>query len=314
MTGRPLVSIITPSYNQAKFLEETILSVKSQDYPNVEHLVIDGGSTDGSLDIIHRYAGDLAYWVSEADQGQSHAINKGFARARGEILSWLNSDDLLTPGAITRAVAGLGAHPEASFVYSDLNVKDELTGRTTCCKSWPIDFAGLLVRGDIIPQPTVFMRRSLLDRVGLLDETLHMSMDYDLWLRATATGPVDYLPGPPLATARVHEDAKTFAQHDRFEGEILRILDRVYSDPNTPESGLRAKRKAYACAFWFAAYRCAVNGQEYGKAARLFGTSLSWYPLSSWRRPLGTMRMLAHIAGAIPKTCWKRFRRIRTLN
>ncbi|MDP2660973.1 MAG: glycosyltransferase family 2 protein [Dehalococcoidia bacterium] len=306
MTGLPLVSIVTPSFNQARFLEETIRSVQSQDYPNAEHLVLDGGSTDGSLDIIHRYAENLAYWVSEADRGQSHAINKGFARAGGEILSWLNSDDLLRPGAITRAVAGLAGHPEAHFIYSDLNVKDELTGKTTCCKSWPIDFAGLLAHGDIIPQPTVFMRRSLLDRVGMLDETLHMSMDYDLWLRATATGPAVYLPGPPLATARVHENAKTFAEHARFAGEILRILDRVYSDPHTPESGLRVKRAAYACAFWFAAYRCAVNGHEYREAAHLFRISLAWRPLSSWRRPLGTMRMLAHIILGAPAVYLKR--------
>ncbi len=296
----PLVSIVTPSFNQAHFLEETILSVQTQDYPNLEHLIIDGGSTDGSVDVIRRYAQKLAYWISEPDRGQSHAINKGFARAKGEILSWVNSDDLLTPRAVSRAVAALAVHPEADFVYSDLNNKDEIKGRTTVCRAWPIDHANLLARGNIIPQPTVFMRRAMLDRVGILDEQLHMSMDYDLWLRATATGCAVYLPGTPLATARLHEGAKTHSQHQQFVGESLRILDRLYSGHRAPQSALRVKRMAYACAYWFAAYRCAVNGREYSKAAGLFALSLATHPLSSLHRPLGTLRMLTHIILGTP--------------
>ena len=118
---KPLVSIITPSFNQADYLEHTIRSVLEQDYPNIEYMVVDGGSTDGSVDIIKKYEKQLAWWVSEPDKGQSEAINKGFKRANGEIVAWLNSDDVYMPNAITRAVETLQANPEAAFVYANLH-------------------------------------------------------------------------------------------------------------------------------------------------------------------------------------------------
>jgi len=125
----PLVSIVTPSYNQAQFIEATIQSVLSQDYPKIEYIIMDGGSKDGSVEIIHRYAGRLAWWVSERDRGQTDAINKGFAHANGEILAWLNSDDIYHPGAISEAVAHLTAHPETGMVYGDAALIDD-QGRT----------------------------------------------------------------------------------------------------------------------------------------------------------------------------------------
>src|SRR5512138_875393 len=153
---QPLVSIITPSFQQARFLEQTICSVLGQDYPELEYIVVDGGSSDGSRDIIQRYADHLAWWVSEPDRGQTDAINKGFARATGEILAWINSDDTYLPGAVSEAVEQLRAHPGAGLVYGDANLIDddgEIIGRFPARQT---DYHRLL-RGSVhIPQQAAF--------------------------------------------------------------------------------------------------------------------------------------------------------------
>ena len=125
MTSLPLVSIITPSFNQAQYLEQTIQSVLSQDYPNIEYIIMDGGSTDGSVDIIKKYQDKIKYWVSEQDAGQTEAINKGFAKAQGEILAWINSDDSYNPNAVSEAVKYLIENPNVAMVYADCNFIDE---------------------------------------------------------------------------------------------------------------------------------------------------------------------------------------------
>ncbi len=156
MAELPLVSIVTPSLNQGKFLEETIQSVLSQEYPKLEYLIVDGGSTDNSLEIIRKYADQLAWWVSEPDQGQTDAINKGFSHAKGQVLAWLNSDDSYLPGAVSSAVTCLQAYPEAAMVYGDANLVDEdgqILGRFP---SRQTDLAHLL-RGSVhIPQQAAF--------------------------------------------------------------------------------------------------------------------------------------------------------------
>lgn len=180
----PLVSVVTPSYNQAQFLEDTILSVLNQDYPNLEYIIIDGGSTDGSVDIIRKYEDRLAYWVSQRDQGQADAINKGWRRAQGEIVAWLNSDDTYLPGAVSTAVDYLRGQPQVDMVYGYLNTIDE-SGKVIWTTKPPmhIHLDTLIDRTDLIGQPTVFLRKRVLDQVGMLDASLHYCMDCDLWIR-----------------------------------------------------------------------------------------------------------------------------------
>jgi len=222
MANIPLVSIITPSFNQARFLEATIQSVLSQDYPRLEYIIVDGGSNDGSLNIIQKYAPRLAGWVSEPDRGQTDAINKGFARARGEILAWLNSDDTYQPGAVSAAVKFLQEHPQVGLVYGDANYIDE-TGRVI--GKFPAAQTDLrrLRRGYVhIPQQAAFFRADLWRAVGPLDVSFYFAMDYDLWVRIAKRAAVRYVP-QTWANFRIHASGKTLAADERCWPEMLRI-------------------------------------------------------------------------------------------
>lgn len=222
---QPLVSIITPSFNQAQFLEETIRSVLDQDYPCIEYILIDGGSADGSLEVIQRYAGRLARWVSEPDRGQTDAINKGFAWANGEILAWLNSDDTYLRGAVGEAVDYLVTHPEAGMVYGDANLIDkdgQVIGRFPAKQT---DYRRLR-RGYVhIPQQASFFRASLWKRVGPLDPTFFFAMDYDLWIRLARLAPMHYTPRL-WANFRLHSGGKSVVADDRCWPEMLRVHQR----------------------------------------------------------------------------------------
>ncbi len=221
-TSLPLVSIITPSFNQAAFLETTIRSVLDQDYPALEYFIIDGGSTDGSLEIIQRYAHRLAGWVSEADRGQTDAINKGFAMAHGEILAWLNSDDVYQPGAIAGAAAYLQENPRVGLVYGDASYIDE-SGRTIGrFPARQTDYRRLRQGYVHIPQQSAFFRTSLWKAAGPLDPSFYFAMDYDLWVRLASRSRVVYLP-QLWASFRLHSGAKTIAADDRCWPEMLRV-------------------------------------------------------------------------------------------
>lgn len=222
----PRISIVTPSYNQGQFLEETIRSVLLQGYPNLEYIIIDGGSTDESLDIIKQYEPWLAYWVSEPDRGQSHAINKGFRRASGDIIAYLNSDDLYLPGAIRQAVQFLSQNEEGDIVYGDCRVVDKESQTIFFGRSRDFDLFVELCR-NFVYQPTVFMRRKLLDLVGYLDEELNYAMDVDYWLRAAMKVKFSYLP-VELAAFRITEFSKTGKGQINFATERQRILDRFF--------------------------------------------------------------------------------------
>ena len=222
----PLVSIITPSYNQAPFLEETIRSVLEQDYPRLEYIIVDGGSTDGSREIIQRYAHRLAWWVSEPDRGQTDALNKGFARARGEVFAWLNSDDTYLPGAVSQAVRCIQAHPEAALVYGDADLIDEQGGVLGRFPARQTDLKRML-RGSVhIPQQASFFRGSLWAQVGPLDPSFYFAMDYDLWIRLAKYGIFVYQP-QRWANFRLHGAGKTQLSDDRCYPEMIRAARRL---------------------------------------------------------------------------------------
>jgi glycosyltransferase involved in cell wall biosynthesis len=229
----PRVSVVTPSFNQVAFLEEAIRSVLLQDYPNLEYLVIDGGSTDGSADLILRYAPWLAYWVSEPDRGQSEAINQGWRRVTGEIVAYLNSDDTyLAPDVLSRVVGEFLAHPEAGLVHGDCVVLNEGGAAIDVWRSRPAQFRDLLFHNHVL-QPAAFLRRDVLERVGLLDESLQFTMDVEYWLRVTAEFPARYLPGA-LAGYRLHGGSKSMASFRRFVAERERIQARYLERARLP--------------------------------------------------------------------------------
>jgi glycosyltransferase involved in cell wall biosynthesis len=222
MSDKPLVSIITPSFNQGYYLEETVRSVLAQEYPNIEYLIVDGGSTDQSIEIIRNYENHLAWWVSEKDQGQTDAINKGFARARGSFFAWINSDDTYLPGAISEAVSFLVAHPDVGMVYGDANLIDEngkLLGRFPARQT---NYKKLR-RGYVhIPQQAAFFRADLWHKIGPLDPSFYFAMDYDLWVRIAKVSTLKYLP-QLWANFRLHGQGKTKTSDDRCFPEMLRV-------------------------------------------------------------------------------------------
>lgn len=203
----PLVSIVTPSYNQAHFLRATIASVVQQDYLNIEYIVMDGGSTDGSVDVIRRHASEIAHWVSAPDKGQADAINRGWQYAHGEIMAWLNSDDTYTPDAISTVVRAFQQHPQADVVTADCQVIDE-NGAVIRQLPSVLNFQALLA-GNSLPQPGVFCRRPALERVDWLRADLHYVFDWALWVDLWRNGATFYHLPQVVANFRIWEHSKT---------------------------------------------------------------------------------------------------------
>ncbi|HSF82394.1 MAG TPA: glycosyltransferase family 2 protein [Anaerolineales bacterium] len=288
-----LVSIITPSYNQASYLEETILSVVEQDHSPLEYFIVDGGSQDGSLDIIQKYSDRLTWWVSERDAGQAEAINKGLARATGEIVAWLNSDDLLLPGAVARAVSALEANPELGMVFGDAIT---IAAEGQPLKRLAFNDWGLpeFMRFRIICQPAVFMRKACLERAGLLDPSYHYLLDHHLWIRLARLAPVQHIP-ETLAAARHHPGAKNVAQAAGFGQEALRILGWMETQADLAPFVQKDRRRIEAGAQRLNA-RYLLDGDLPGPALRAYGRALARSPgftLRHWHRILYALLSLA---------------------
>ena len=289
----PLVSIVTPSYNQARYLERTIRSVLGQDYPRIEYIVVDGGSTDGSVALIERYADRLAWWVSERDRGQADAINKGFARAQGEILAWVNSDDLLAPWAVAEAVAALQRHPEAGLVFGH-GVSIDAQGRPFhLLRTGPWGLAELMTF-HMLNQPAVFFRRDLWEAVGGLDLSYHFLLDHHLWLRMAARAPLRHV-DRIWAFARYHEGAKNAAQAEGFAAEALRLARWMSAEPTLAPTYARLRRRVWAAAYRFAG-RYLLDGGRYLAALRAYLRALAYHPPTAARE---AHRMAFTLAGLV---------------
>jgi glycosyltransferase involved in cell wall biosynthesis len=213
---QPRISIVTPSFNQGQFVERTLRSVLEQGYPNLEYIVIDGGSTDNSAEIIKRYAERLTYLVSESDRGQSHAINKGFERCTGDIYTWLNSDDYLLPGALDAVARAYVADPRAgAWVGACMHAADDGTDQSLLdAQVLDLDILGHRWPDVFFGQPSCFFSAQAWQECGPLDEHLHLSMDLDLWLKMLKNHRFVHVPGV-LSYATIHKDAKTVAQRHR---------------------------------------------------------------------------------------------------
>ncbi len=275
MTKTPIISIITPSFNQAKYLEAAMQSVISQDYPSLEYIVVDGGSTDGSQEIIEKYTEKLAWWVSEKDQGQADAFNKGLKHASGKYIGWLNSDDLFFDHTIAEAVQLLDTNPEVSFVFGDVQSINDNGQPINIMKygSW-----GLLdlMKFRIIGQPAVFMRKDFLDSISGLDTSYHLLLDHHLWLQLASKGPILYSQ-KIWAAARFHSEAKNLAQAEKFGQEAYRLVEWMENNPDLNALFLANHNKILAGAHRMDA-RYLLDAGQYHESANAYwqGIKLSF--------------------------------------
>lgn len=227
MQNLPKISIVTPSYNQHRFIERTIVSVLNQGYPNLEYIIVDGGSTDGSVEVIKKYEKHLAFWISEQDQSQSNAIDKGFGRSTGDILAWLNSDDMLLPGALSAVAGAFEKHPEAALIYGDY-IKVDSDDRCIALRRQPsFDLKICLHAYTIAMQPASFFGRKAFFETGGIDKSLHYVMDHDLVLRLAQHGEVLNIRNY-VAAFRVHPESKTERAEESQTQESRRWLCPKY--------------------------------------------------------------------------------------
>jgi glycosyltransferase involved in cell wall biosynthesis len=279
--SRPLVSIVTPSFNQAAYLEETIRSVLEQDYEPIEYVVVDGGSTDGSVEIVRRYADRLAWWTSEPDRGQAHALNKGFAHTHGLYIGFLNSDDTLLPVAIGRFVDALEREPRALVAFGDVVFVDERHGTTRVDHpgTWGVEPMALRAGGTVI-QPSSLWRRRAWELAGPFDESFHFWFEVLFFLEVACFGSAVYVP-EPLATYRLHEGTKTVdaTSIDQSE-ETLRVADEYFAGEALPEPLRRYARTARGLLYRRAAWGFYSSG-EVGRARRALVRSLPLRPRMS---------------------------------
>ena len=301
MKPLPKITIITPTFNQGRFIEETILSVINQKYPNLEYIIIDGGSTDNTLEIIEKYKAHISYWVSEPDSGQSNAINKGLKAATGSIINWLNSDDIMLPGCLDTIAGYFSNHPDIALVYGNIvYFNDNKKFPNRILKAGKLQYLSHIC----FPQPAAFFSKRMIDAIGFIDESVHFSMDWDLYVRANLIG-LRFLKVPDIfCKFRIHNDSKTVSS---FKKQFLidnafifysvvksiqpsfKFIDTLYA-----ESGIEipSSYKQYNVsiilsnddlkhmAFYFLEYRCRTLFfyKEYENLRHLVSVAKKYFP------------------------------------
>jgi glycosyltransferase involved in cell wall biosynthesis len=291
----PRASVVTPSYNQAQFIEEAIRSVLLQGYPDLEYAIMDGGSTDQSLEIIHRYERWLAYWVSEPDRGQTHAINKGWARATGDILSYLNTDDCYLPGALPAAARTFSAEPGAGMVYASAIVVNEVGKALRMWEARPFALKSMLTVGNCVPQPAAFYSTSALNRVGYLNELWHMIMDYELAIRLGLRLPTVCL-SKTVARFRDHPQSKTQMKFEATASELLAFVSTFCTDQVPYRELQTIKRTARSRVHYELALAYLARAQRQGsKAFAQLGESILLDPPFAFRRPVQTVYIIKEL-------------------
>jgi len=247
---QPLVTVITPSFNQGKYIRATIESVLEQDYPQIEYIVIDGGSTDSTVNVLKSCHDPRLVWISEPDRGQTDALNKGLRRARGAYLTYLNSDDLLLPRAISTSVDAFERDATIDLIYGDCQFIDTEGAPILTARAAPFDLTHIVTGKLAILQPGTVWRRRVFEKLGFFWDELHYCMDIDYWIRAGAADcRFSYLPGARSAF-RLHQTSKSVSQAPLFWNEWLRILDRQYGRDDLPETLVAVKVAAYAYVAW----------------------------------------------------------------
>ena len=279
----PLVSIVTPSYNQAQFLEETIQSVLDQDYEPIEYVVVDDGSTDGSVEIVERYADRLAWWTAQENRGQVPAVNRGFRHTSGEYMAYLNSDDTLVPGAIRRMVAEFDADPRLLLVYGDALYTDEHSHQTGLLPSREFDPVAMVRNCDNhVVQPSTLWRRDAWERYGPLNVDGWYFFDFEFFLQFPPER-VRRIP-EPLSTYRIHAEAKsTGAFATRLARDHARLADAFFTSERLPATARRYVREGRSSAYLLGA-EFAYEGLDLRRARRYALTGLRLHPRHASRR------------------------------
>jgi glycosyltransferase involved in cell wall biosynthesis len=276
----PLVSIVTPTYNQAQYLEETIKSVLSQDYPHIEYIVLDDGSTDSTPHILDRYTGRIQ-WESHPNMGQTRTVNKAWLMCRGDILSWINSDDTFLPGAVSTAVDYLLSHPDVLMMYGDYYEIDSQSRLRRYVQTREFDYIEMVRECYCMPGAGIFLRRQALEMAGLLDARLDYIMDFGYWLRLGLVGKIEHV-SHYFAQYRVHPAIKSRTPSPKKAEEYIQVYDELFKQNDLPETLKAIQAEALSNAYIFAALHHFNRGDGQQTRThlihclRLYPRNISW--------------------------------------